>query len=44
VYGGINDIQGRAFGHLTLALRGDDQTIDGALTAVGSQATVTEVR
>ncbi|OII41159.1 methionine ABC transporter ATP-binding protein [Plantibacter sp. MMLR14_011] len=44
VYGGINDIQGRAFGHLTLALRGDDQTIDGALTAIGSQATVTEVR
>jgi D-methionine transport system ATP-binding protein len=44
VYGGINDIQGRAFGHLTLALRGDAQTIDGALTAIGSQATVTEVR
>ena len=44
VYGGINDIQGRGFGHLTLALRGDDQTIDGALTAIGSQATVTEVR
>jgi D-methionine transport system ATP-binding protein len=44
VYGGINDIRGRAFGHLTLALRGDAQTIDGALTAIGSQATVTEVR
>lgn len=44
VYGGINDIQGRAFGHLTLALRGEDATIDGALATIGSQATVTEVR
>ena len=28
VYGGINDIQGRAFGHLTLAIRGADAAID----------------
>jgi len=44
VYGGINDIQGRAFGHLTLALRGDDAAIDAALATIGAQATVTEVR
>ena len=31
VYGGINDIQGRAFGHLTLAIRGADAATDAAL-------------
>ncbi len=30
VYGGINDIRGRAFGHLTLAIRGADPAIDAA--------------
>ncbi|MGK9146476.1 methionine ABC transporter ATP-binding protein [Plantibacter flavus] len=44
VYGGINDIRGRAFGHLTLALRGDDAAIDRALTGVAERATVTEAR
>ncbi|MGR2753900.1 methionine ABC transporter ATP-binding protein [Agromyces arachidis] len=44
VYGGINDIRGRAFGHLTLAVRGDDAAIDGALAAVARHADVTEVR
>ncbi|WP_400999709.1 methionine ABC transporter ATP-binding protein [Agromyces sp. GXQ0307] len=44
VYGGINDIRGRAFGHLTLAVRGDDAAIDRALVAVARHADVTEVR
>ncbi|MFZ3454098.1 methionine ABC transporter ATP-binding protein [Arthrobacter sp. 7Tela_A1] len=43
VYGGINDISGRAFGHLTLALKGADQAIDGALAAVGHGIKVTEL-
>ncbi|WP_336647820.1 methionine ABC transporter ATP-binding protein [Microbacterium sp. MMO-10] len=42
VYGGINDIRGRAFGHLTLAIRGSDAAIDAALTKIGAHATVTE--
>jgi len=44
VYGGINEIQGRPFGHLTLALTGDDVTIDAALDRVRALTTVTEVR
>jgi D-methionine transport system ATP-binding protein len=44
VYGGINEIQGRPFGHLTLALTGDDATIDAALARVRAFTTVTEVR
>ena len=43
VYGGINDIQGRAFGHLTLAIRGADAAIDAALASIGSRVDVTEV-
>ncbi|GAA1837218.1 methionine ABC transporter ATP-binding protein [Agromyces salentinus] len=43
VYGGINDIQGRAFGHLTLAIRGADAAVDAALAQVGARAEVTEV-
>ena len=38
VYGGINDIQGRAFGHLTLALRGDDAAIDAAIARIAEHA------
>ncbi|MET0726170.1 MAG: methionine ABC transporter ATP-binding protein [Leifsonia sp.] len=44
VYGGINDIQGRAFGHLTLALRGEDAAIDAAIRRIGERTHVTEVR
>ncbi|WP_353827142.1 methionine ABC transporter ATP-binding protein [Agromyces sp. SYSU T0242] len=44
VYGGINDIRGRAFGHLTLAVRGEDAAIDRALAEVAAHADVTEVR
>ena len=43
VYGGINDIQGRAFGHLTLAIRGSDAAIDAVLASIGSRVDVTEV-
>ncbi|REJ04289.1 methionine ABC transporter ATP-binding protein [Microbacterium bovistercoris] len=43
VYGGINDIRGRAFGHLTLAVRGADAEIDAALTKIGAHAQVTEL-
>lgn len=43
IYGGINDIQGRTFGHLTLSLSGHDEAIDPALAAIASLVTVTEV-
>ncbi|WP_460797512.1 methionine ABC transporter ATP-binding protein [Microbacterium sp. GXF0217] len=43
VYGGINDIRGRAFGHLTLAVRGADDVIDSTLARIGSHVTVTEI-
>lgn len=42
VYGGINDIQGRAFGHLTLAIRGEDAATDAALAAIAARVEVTE--
>ncbi|HSP75306.1 MAG TPA: methionine ABC transporter ATP-binding protein [Cryobacterium sp.] len=51
VYGGINEIQGRSFGHLTLALAAPGATdaageaaIDAALDRVRTLTTVTEVR
>ncbi|WP_440708708.1 methionine ABC transporter ATP-binding protein [Herbiconiux sp. YIM B11900] len=34
VYGGINDIRGRAFGHLTLVLNGDEAVIDRTLASL----------
>ena len=40
VYGGINDIRGRAFGHLTLALTGQDDVIDATLQHMNSRITV----
>lgn len=43
VYGGINDIRGRAFGNLTLAVRGDDAVIDRTLALIGERITVTEL-
>jgi D-methionine transport system ATP-binding protein len=44
IYGGINDIQGRTFGHLTLSLTGADAAINAALERVGGLVVVTEVR
>ncbi|MDR6865692.1 D-methionine transport system ATP-binding protein [Microbacterium resistens] len=43
IYGGINDIRGRAFGHLTLAIRGQEAAIDAALQKIRAHATVTEI-
>ncbi|MDQ0615845.1 D-methionine transport system ATP-binding protein [Microbacterium sp. W4I4] len=44
VYGGINDIRGRAFGHLTLAIRGEDAAVDAVLDRIREHATVTEIQ
>lgn len=44
IYGGINDIQGRTFGHLTLALTGPDDVIDQAIASIESFVVVSEVR
>jgi D-methionine transport system ATP-binding protein len=43
VYGGIEDIQGDTFGHLTLALRGDASAIDKAVAAVQARVETREV-
>jgi D-methionine transport system ATP-binding protein len=43
IFGGINDIRGRAFGHLTLAIRGDRVAIDAALATIGARVDVTEI-
>lgn len=43
VYGGIDDIRGRSFGALTLALSGDAAAIEDAVAAIGALAPVTEV-
>lgn len=42
VYGGINDIRGRSFGHLTLALTGDDAAIEESLHRIGATVDVVE--
>ncbi|MFO7689234.1 MAG: methionine ABC transporter ATP-binding protein [Cryobacterium sp.] len=44
IYGGINEIQGRPFGHLTLALTAENGIVDAALDRVRLLTTVTEVR
>ena len=43
VYGGIEDIQGDSFGHLTLALRGEDVAIKEAVAAVAARVETKEV-
>jgi D-methionine transport system ATP-binding protein len=42
IYGGINDVRGRAFGHLTLALNGAPDAVDAALTVISRSVEVTE--
>ncbi|SMQ59066.1 methionine ABC transporter ATP-binding protein [Agreia sp. VKM Ac-1783] len=42
IYGGINDIRGRVFGHLTLALTGHDDAVDRALVTIANKVDVTE--
>jgi len=44
IYGGINEIQGRPFGHLTLSLTADDAVVDDVLDRIRELTTVTEVR
>jgi D-methionine transport system ATP-binding protein len=42
IYGGINDIGGRVFGHLTFALRGTVTAVEGALEKVRTLVDVSE--
>lgn len=43
VFGGIEDVQGRAFGHLTMELRGDDAAVEDAVRRIAELVPVTEV-
>ncbi|GGH50295.1 methionine ABC transporter ATP-binding protein [Microbacterium album] len=43
VHGGVDDIQGRVYGLLTIAVRGDDAAVQEAFAAVGPGVTITEV-
>ena len=43
VYGGVDEIQGRTFGTLTLAVTGDDAAVRAALAELGDAATELEV-
>ncbi|MGI6878519.1 methionine ABC transporter ATP-binding protein [Microbacterium sp. gxy059] len=43
VHGGVDDIQGRVYGLLTIAVRGSDEAVASALAGVGPGVTVQEV-
>ena len=43
VHGGVDDIQGRVYGLLTIAVRGDADAVETALAAVGAGVHVQEV-
>ncbi|PQZ56857.1 MULTISPECIES: methionine ABC transporter ATP-binding protein [unclassified Microbacterium] len=43
VFGGINDIRGRAFGHLTLAIRGEDGVIERTLASIAQHVEVSDI-
>ncbi|MDN3311988.1 methionine ABC transporter ATP-binding protein [Microbacterium oryzae] len=43
VHGGVDDIQGRVYGLLTIAVRGDERAVRDALAEVGQGVTVAEV-
>ncbi|KQZ11783.1 methionine ABC transporter ATP-binding protein [Microbacterium sp. Root53] len=43
VHGGVDDIQGRVYGLLTIAVRGDDAALREALAGIGPGVTITEV-
>nr|MCW2727787.1 methionine transporter ATP-binding protein [Aeromicrobium sp.] len=43
VFGGIEDVRGRTFGHLTVELRGDASAVDEAIAAVGALVETREV-
>ncbi len=42
IHGGINDIRGRVFGHLTLSLSGDDAAVTAAIAAASAFAPLIE--
>ena len=42
IHGGINDIRGRVFGHLTLALTGEAEAVERALAAASAHAPLIE--
>ncbi|MCH6230064.1 methionine ABC transporter ATP-binding protein [Microbacterium sp. CFH 31415] len=42
IHGGINDIRGRVFGHLTLSLDGDPAAVDAAIAAASAFAPLIE--
>ena len=44
VHGGVDDIQGRVYGLLTIAVRGDAEAVAWALQGIGSGVTVEEQR
>ena len=43
VHGGVDDIQGRVYGLLTIAVRGGDDVVTEALSGIGPNVTVSEV-
>jgi D-methionine transport system ATP-binding protein len=43
VYGGVNEIQGRAFGNLTLELSGPDDRIDAVIARLRDRIEIVEV-
>lgn len=43
VHGGVDDIQGRVYGLLTIAVRGDEHAVRTALAGIGDSVRVTEV-
>ncbi|MBF0816735.1 methionine ABC transporter ATP-binding protein [Microbacterium paludicola] len=43
VHGGVDDIQGRVYGLLTIAVRGDDAAVRDALASIGGGVTISEV-
>jgi D-methionine transport system ATP-binding protein len=43
VHGGVDDIQGRVYGLLTIAVRGDDAAVRDALDGIGGGVTISEV-
>ena len=42
IHGGINDIRGRVFGHLTLAVSGDPTDVDAAIAAAAAHTPIRE--
>lgn len=43
IYGGITDVQGKTFGHLTLALTGPDAVVESTIAALHDLTAVSEV-